>query len=187
MNIKGYKVYNQKGKFIRTISVQKEMSLQDNEWLKGVSCFVLNKDGKVLIEKRVNKGLTPGKLDLCSGHIDGDEVPTQAMIRELREELGIQLEESMNVVPVGNLDLQFENKDTNKRNFLIQFYALKRNTNKVEIQKEEVDKICYVPMEEAFELIKKGKTKFPEDDRYEEIFQKVRDVYNAKDMNKKMR
>ncbi len=86
-----YRVYDKNGKLKRIIAQSQEKEIEDNEWLKGVSCFVINERDEILIEKRVSKGLTPGKLDLCSGHIDGKETPTQAMIRELKEELGIRI------------------------------------------------------------------------------------------------
>ncbi len=47
----------------------------------------------------------------------------------------------------------FESKGKIKK-FFITFYCLKRKTSKVEIQKEEIDKIVWLPLEEAFELIK---------------------------------
>ena len=93
-----YNVYNKDGELTRKIDKRQELNISEDEWLKGVTCFVINEKGEVLIEKRVNKGLTPGKLDLCSGHVDGDETQTQAMIRELGEELGIKTEEAMNVI-----------------------------------------------------------------------------------------
>lgn len=89
-----YKVYDKEGKLRKLINTNKEKQLNDDEWLNGVTCFVINEKGEALIEKRVNKGLTPGKLDLCSWHVDGEETQTQAMIRELKEELGIELEEA---------------------------------------------------------------------------------------------
>mgnify|MGYP002469481492 CR=1 FL=1 len=74
-----YKVYDKEGKLRKLIDKNKEKQLNDDEWLNGVTCFVINEKGEALIEKRVNKGLTPGKLDLCSGHVDGEETQTQAM------------------------------------------------------------------------------------------------------------
>ena len=68
-----YKVYDKEGKLRKLINTNKEKQLNDDEWLNGVTCFVINEKGEALIEKRVNKGLTPGKLDLCSGHVDGDD------------------------------------------------------------------------------------------------------------------
>lgn len=189
-NIKGpnknetyYKMYDINGNLKGTIEKSKEKSLKDNMWLKGVSCFVLNQDNKVLIEKRANKGLTPGKLDLCSGHIDSDEVPTQAMIRELKEELGIELEESMDVIKLTEQPspLVFESSGK-KKNFLIDFYCLKRKKSNVITQKEEVADVVWIDMEKCFELIRTGNTKFPANYDYEAIFQKVRDLVNPRNI-----
>ena len=172
-----YKVYNKSKKLKKIIATSQEKELTEEDWLEGVSCFVINEKGEVLIEKRVNKGLTPGKLDLCSGHIDNEETQTQAMIRELKEELGIEIEESMNVIKLDSNSAPLGFFSSNKkRNFFITFYCLERDTSQVKIQEEEIEKIVWLPLEETFALIKSGRTKFPTDYDYEPIFQKVRDV-----------
>lgn len=176
-----YKVYDKSGNFKRTINKEEEKKLTENEWLKGVTCFVVNENGEVLIEKRVNKGLTPGKLDLCSGHLDGNETETQAIIRELKEELGIEIEEAMNVIKLDKNEAPLGFLSSNqKRNFFITFYCLKRISSEIKMQKEEIDKIVWLPLEETFKLIKSGRTKFPTDYDYEPIFQKVRDICNER-------
>lgn len=174
-----YRVYDENGKMKKLIEKKSEKSLNDDEWLRGVSCFVINEKNEVLIEKRVNKGLTPGKLDLCSGHVDKDETLTQAMIRELKEELGIDFEEAMRVIKLNRnaAPLKFESSGK-KKNFFITFYCLKRNSSEVKAQEQEVEKVVWLPLEEAFALIKSKRTKFPTDYDYEEIFQKVRDICN---------
>ena len=115
-----YRVYDKDGNYKRTIDKTEEKNLDESDWLKGVTCFVINEKGEVLIEVRANKGLTPGKNDLCSGHLDNDETETQAMIRELKEELGIDLGESMNVVKVTNqgVPLGFESSKKTKNFFI---------------------------------------------------------------------
>mgnify|MGYP002649168779 CR=1 FL=1 len=120
-----YRVYDENGELKRIIEKAEEKTLTENEWLKGVTCFVINEKGEALIEVRANKGLTPGKKDLCSGHLDDRETETQAMIRELREELGIELEEAMNVIKVTpqGVPLGFESKGKIK-NFFITFYTI---------------------------------------------------------------
>lgn len=180
-----YKLYDKYGNLKGLIEKSREKTISEDEWLSGVTCFVVNENNEVLIEKRVNKGITPGKLDLCSGHIDGEETPTQAMIRELKEELGIEIEEAMNVVRLTEqaCPLVFESSGKN-RNFFIDFYCLKRNKSDVDIQKEEIDKITWVPLENGFELIQSGKTKFPKDYNYETIFEKVKDICNNRESNK---
>ena len=174
-----YHVYDEKHQFKRNINVQDEKTLAGDDWLNGVSCFVINEKGEVLIEQRVKKGLTPGKLDLCSGHIDNGETATIAMIRELREELGISFEEAINVRKLSIEALPLKFSSSNKiKNFFITFYCLKRSTSDVKPQEEEIDEILWLPLDEAFELIRSGKTKFPPNDNYELIFQKVRDICN---------
>ncbi len=61
----------------------------------GISAIALiEKDGKLLIQKRsANKKIEPNKWDLSSaGHINIDETPEQAAVRELFEETRIKVE-----------------------------------------------------------------------------------------------
>ena len=66
-------------------------------------------------------------------------------------------------------------------------YCLKRNNSDVTYQKSEIDKIVWLPLEETFELIQSGKTKFPKNYNYEEIFEKVRNICNNKEKRKEQR
>ena len=181
-----YKVYDKSKQLKRIIAKNEEKLVTEEDWLEGVTCFVINEKGEVLIEKRVNKGLTPGKLDLCSGHIDNDETQTQAMIRELKEELGIEIEEAMNVIKLDLNSVPLEFMSSNKkRNFFITFYCLKRDSSEIKMQKEEIEKIVWLPLEETFQLIKSGRTKFPTNYDYGPIFQKVRDICDVKSIKEK--
>ena len=176
-----YRVYDKNGNYKKTIDKKEEKYLSENDWLNGVTCFVINEKGEVLIEVRANKGLTPGKNDLCSGHLDNNETETQAMIRELKEELGIGVEEAMNVVKITPKGVPLGFESSNKiKNFFITFFCLKRNSSDVTIQEEEIKKYVWLPLEETFELIKSGRTKFPKNFDYEKIFEKVRNVYYNK-------
>lgn len=170
----------------KRISTKSE--LNQNDYLGGVSCFIIDENGNILIEKRGNTKITAGEMDLCSGHIDNNETPTQAMIREYVEELhkgDINEQEQArneainNLKKLDELDLVFKNKG-NERKFFIQFYVMKTKLNKLTIQKEEISDIDWIPMEKAFELIRQGKTKFPYDKRYEKIFEQVREHYQEK-------
>ena len=57
-----YKVYDKEGKLRKLINTNKEKQLNDDEWLNGVTCFVINEKGEALIEKRVNKKKLKHKL-----------------------------------------------------------------------------------------------------------------------------
>lgn len=73
--------------------------------LEFVSSIITNKEGNVLLCKRKDSlELDPGKYDLCSGHMKEGEIPTQSMIREIEEELGITLKDIKNIEKL--LDMQ---------------------------------------------------------------------------------
>ena len=156
-----YKVYDKTGKYLYNIDVNKEKNIT-NEYLHGVTCFVVNNNNEVLMEVRANTELTPGKIDLVSGHVNGNEVGIHAMLRELKEEVGITHVLGNDIKRVSNLSkpLGFESKGK-IRNFHIDFYCLQTKKHHFTIQPEEVESLRWVPMEEAFNMIKNGKTKFP--------------------------
>ena len=65
--------------------------------------LVLEKDGKILMAKRSNTGYMDGMYSLVAGHVDGNETVYQAMQRETKEEVNIDiLLEDMKVVHVSH-------------------------------------------------------------------------------------
>ena len=60
-----------------------------------VGCLVLSQDHKILLQQRgVNWDHFPGFLSEFGGRIEQNESPIQALVRELNEELGAQVEAS---------------------------------------------------------------------------------------------
>ncbi|NQV90049.1 NUDIX domain-containing protein [Candidatus Uhrbacteria bacterium] len=57
-----------------------------------VYLILLNEQGQVLLLKRQNTGYKDNEFGLPAGHVDGEEELTQAMIREAREEVGLNLQ-----------------------------------------------------------------------------------------------
>lgn len=53
--------------------------------------LLLLKDGKVLLARRFNTGYEDGNYSVPSGHIEGDETASKGLIREVKEETGIDL------------------------------------------------------------------------------------------------
>jgi 8-oxo-dGTP pyrophosphatase MutT (NUDIX family) len=45
----------------------------------------------ILIMRRCNTGYQDGMYQVCAGHLETSELPTEAMIREAKEELGITI------------------------------------------------------------------------------------------------
>ena len=57
------------------------------------SHLILLKDDKVLLSRRFNTGWGDGNYSVVAGHLDGNETFLQAMIREAKEEAGIEINE----------------------------------------------------------------------------------------------
>lgn len=69
------------------------------------SYLVLIKDNKVLLQRRFNTGYEDGKYSMVAGHVDRGESFTQTIIREVKEEAGIELKrEDLKAVHVMHRD-----------------------------------------------------------------------------------
>lgn len=50
---------------------------------------ILKKDNKILLIRRFNTGYKDGFFTFPAGHIEKDELPSETMLRELEEEVGV--------------------------------------------------------------------------------------------------
>jgi 8-oxo-dGTP diphosphatase len=53
--------------------------------------LLLEKEGKILVACRANTGYLDGHYQVPAGHVEESELPTEALIREAKEEIGIDL------------------------------------------------------------------------------------------------
>ena len=165
----------------KTGTIQKGEKTSD--YVKCCSCFVVNGKNQVLIEKRGKTVLDAGKLDLCSGHVQSGEVPTQGMIREIMEELGIKEDEARNIRNIGRILIDF-NKVGGNFKCITDMFVLKRKNEDLALQDEEVKGIEYSDFEEALNLIRENKTRLPYSVEFEEIFDKLKQELNLKPKNR---
>lgn len=52
---------------------------------------LLEKDGRILLGKRYNTGYEDGNYQVPAGHVEEGELPTEAIIRETKEEVNVNL------------------------------------------------------------------------------------------------
>jgi len=54
--------------------------------------LILIKDNKILLSRRYNTGFHDGEYSLPAGHLDGNETLKEALIREAKEEIDVDLD-----------------------------------------------------------------------------------------------
>lgn len=109
------------------------------------------KNGEFLMQKRsMSKRVYPGKWSITGGAVDLGERPIDGMLRECKEEIGIDL----------NLDNVEFMMSIKRRNVFIDVYLSRENLNinEMRLQVEEVDKVEWLTRERIQELIKNDET-----------------------------
>lgn len=77
---------------------------------------LLERDGRVLLMRRAGTGFFDGLYSLPGGHVEEGESLAATAVREMREELGIELAEAGLVV----LGVVHRRSDTNRIDFFLQ-------------------------------------------------------------------
>ena len=112
-----------------------------------VTLFVRNNKGDMLLQKRSEqKG---GKYGFISGHVQEVETNSQGMIRETKEEMGINIDEK-------DLNL-FYRVQEGENNFNLYYMNKNINTENLILQKEEVEDAKWCSIEEIKEMIDEDK------------------------------
>ena len=67
-----------------------------------VATFIINSKNQMLLEKRsITKRFNPGKWGLCSGHVGAYESLEEAALREIKEEVGLDIDKT-NLKQIGD-------------------------------------------------------------------------------------
>lgn len=131
------------------------VAYEKGKWRRTVSSWIMNKKGEVLIQKRaLTKRRTPGKWSKTGGQVDKGESVGEAIFREVKEELGIEIPKEQ--IKVVNIKKNEINRHFSYNYIFVVDYKIEEYT----IQKEEVDEVKYVSIEEIEESARK------KDERY---------------------
>lgn len=139
--------------------VDKEIAHKKGLWHKAIHVWILNDKNEILLQYRcAEKKLYPNTWD-CSfaGHIGAGEDSVQAVVREGKEELGIDVDlEKLEYVLTNREKTKYEQIQSNE---FVDIYILRQNIDldNITFQKEEVSDAKYVSLEEFFNLVKEEK------------------------------
>ena len=124
-------------------------------WHRAVYAFVINDKGNILLQKRsANKKLWPNMWDVTvGGHVDAGEFGRQALIREVKEELGIEIKDDDIKYLIGSTSTNEQGDIINKH--YNECYLITKNINvsDIKIQKEEVSEVKYFSKDELLKRI----------------------------------
>lgn len=116
-----------------------------------VAVFFINDKREVLLQKRsANKRFDPNKWALCAGHVDAYESLEDAAIREVKEELGIDISKNdLHKYVAKEITL------SNINSHVTYFYYVKTNRKESEfkIQYEELSEVKWFNIDEVINMI----------------------------------
>jgi len=132
--------------------ISKKDAHKNGVWHRAAHVWFFNNNNEILLQKRANHIEShPGKYDIsAAGHLTAGDTFIKGALREVKEELGIELEEK-DLVKIGELhneSTQHEGKYINKE--YNDIYVVKKDIPISEfiIQESEVSLVKYIPIEE---------------------------------------
>lgn len=136
----------------RTIYRKGRNILNEDEYVITSHCFIINSSGQILLTQRSLNTDRGGKWEDTHGGVRAKETSIEGIIRELKEEIGINVTQS---------ELKLV-KTIKKKNVFRDVYILKRDIPLEDfvLDKNEVMDCKYVTIDEFKEMIEKGECTF---------------------------
>lgn len=149
-----FDVLNEFGEFTGETATRKECH-EKGLWHRAVYAFIIDNDSNILLQKRSgNKKLWPNLWDVTvGGHVDSGEFGRQALIREVKEELGIEINDNDIKYLVGSTSVNTKGEIINKHYNECYLITKKVDLSQIILQEEEVSEVKYFPKEEILRRI----------------------------------
>ena len=149
-----FDILNELGEFTGETATREECH-EKGLWHRAVYAFIVDNNSNILLQKRsADKKLWPNKWDVTiGGHVNAGEFGRQALIRECREELGIEITDDEIKYIVSTTSVY--NKNNYINNHYDECYIITKDINieDLKLQKEEVSDAKFFPKEELLKRI----------------------------------
>ncbi len=149
-----FDVLNKYGEFTGEIATREECH-EKGLWHRAIYGFIFNKNGDVLLQKRSkNKKLWPDLWDITAGgHVLAGEFGSQALIREIKEELGIEVAENEVKYLVGSTSINIKDNIINNHYNECYIIAKEIDISNIKLQEDEVSEIKWFSKQEILDRI----------------------------------
>ena len=150
-----FDVISEKGEYTNKMASREDCH-KFGLWHRAVAVFILSKDNsKILLQKRsANKKLRPNLWDISAGgHVLAGEFGYDAVVRETKEELGIDLKDEQIKFIGGTISENIKGDIINRQ--FNEFYVVNKDIrlDDVILQKEEVQDIKWFSKEKFIEMV----------------------------------
>lgn len=150
-----FDVLNEKGNFTGKTE-SREKCHKDGLWHKAVVVFIINSKNQVLLQRRSpNKRMWPNMWDVTAGgHVLAGEFGFEAIIREAKEELGIEL--NKNEMTFLGSSISTNNKADIINKHFNEYYIVNKDLDetRLTLQKEEVSEVKWIDKNDIIQKIK---------------------------------
>jgi len=166
-------IVDRNGNFTGQI-IDKEEAHDKNLLHNEVAAFIINDKQQVLLQKRsAEKRFNPNKWALCAGHVDARESLESAILREIKEEIGLD-------VPREDLhrfgEREFKLQDSNSH--ITYFYYIKSDAKETDftIQKEELSEVRWFDIDGVIAMIRRNNGSIVFGEERIKLFEQLRNV-----------
>lgn len=149
-----FDVLNEKGEYTGKVE-SRDVCHKEGLWHKAVAVFVVNSKGQVLLQKRsAKKKMWPNMWDITAGgHVDSGEFGFESIIREIKEELGIDIDKK-DITFIGS-SLSSNKKGDVINNHLNEYYIVSKDVDetKLILQEDEVSEVKWMDKDEIVKRV----------------------------------
>ncbi len=163
---------------------EKDFVHKDGDWHRVAHVWVFNSKGEVLCHKRAGcKKLFPSLWDvIVGGHTDVGESYRQAAIREVAEEIGVDIA-SERLIEIGKWNGIANMSEPNNREF-IKIFAVKHDgaVGSLKPKEDEISELKFISLSKLKEISKseEEKKKFVSFVYFDEVVERLENFINPK-------
>ena len=163
-------------------SIDREIIHKEGLWHREVACIILNSEGKMLLEKRSPlKKQSPNKWALCAGHIEAGDKPENAIVREMQEEIGVNVSiDDLKFLKIARRDVKFNEEQYNRAFQYTYLWITDKKESDFIVQEEELTEVKYFDINEIRKAIdnKDNNFAFAKEEYINEILNLVENINN---------
>ena len=149
-------ILNEDGSFSREVQM-KSVAHREGLWHASVQVWIFTLEGEILLQKRAtNKDTYPDLWDISvAGHLSAGDSPTEAALREIKEEIGLQLsEKDLRFLKTNKVSKQPSDKIIDNEFNYLYLVKFPVKIDQLKLQKEEVAEVKLLAIKEFLNELK---------------------------------